>query len=166
MSTKENLAAAFAGESQANRKYLAFASKAEQEGYQMIARLFRANAEAETLHAHSHLRAMNGIHDTLKNLESAIQGEGYEFREMYPKFIEEAEKEGEKVALASFKNAMAAEEVHHGLYSQALEALKSGKDLEDKQIHICSVCGNTFIGDLPEKCHICNAPKAKFIEIK
>lgn len=166
MSTKENLAAAFAGESQANRKYLAFANKAEADGYDMVAKLFRANAEAETLHAHSHLRAMKGIHETEKNLEAAIAGEGYEFQTMYPEFIKVAEQEGEKGAIASFKNAMAAEEIHHALYAKALEAVKSGKDLEENSIHICAICGNTFVGDLPDNCPICHVTKEKFIEIK
>lgn len=165
MSTKENLAAAFAGESQANRKYLAFAKKAEKDGYKMVAKLFRANAEAETLHAHAHLRVMKGIHATEENLEVAIAGEGHEFQTMYPEFIKLAEEEGEKAAIASFKNAMFAEEVHHGLYKQALEAVKSGKDVEEAQIHICSICGNTFMGEVPDNCHICKAPKEKFTEI-
>ena len=129
MSTQDNLQAAFAGESQANRKYLAFAAKAEAEGHPQIAKLFRAAAAAETVHAHAHLRVMKGVGDTKQNLQAAIEGEGYEFKEMYPGFIKEAEAEGNKAALISFRNANAVEKTHHDLYSKALETLEAGKDL-------------------------------------
>lgn len=166
MATNDNLQDAFAGESQANRKYLAFAKKADNDGYPQVAKLFRAAAEAETVHAHAHLRAMGGIKDTAENLQSAMDGEGYEFKEMYPQFVEEAEKEGNKPALMTFKNAMAVEEVHHGLYEQALEAVRAGKDLENAVMYVCPVCGNTEIGELPEKCSICGVPGARFFEVK
>ena len=129
MSSMENLKAAFAGESQANRKYLAFAKKAEQEGYPQVAKLFRAAAEAETVHAHAHLRAMGGISDTVAHLEEAIAGEGHEFTEMYPPFVAAAVEEGNKKAEISFKNAMAVEKTHHDLYTGALAAVKAGGDL-------------------------------------
>ncbi len=165
MSTQENLQEAFAGESQANRTYLAFAKKAEAEGHPQIAKLFRAAAEAETVHAHAHLRVMGGVKDTKANLHVAIDGEGHEFKAMYPGFIEEAEAEGNKAALISFRNAMAVEEIHHNLYSEALENLTAGSDLPAAAIHVCDVCGNTVVGELPDKCPVCGAPKARFQDI-
>ena len=165
MPTQDNLQAAFAGESQANRKYLAFAAKAQAEGHPQIARLFRAVAAAETVHAHAHLRVMKGVGDTKQNLEAAVEGERYEFEQMYPKFVQEAETEGNKGALASFRNAMAVEKTHHGFYSEALDALSAGHDLEAAAIYVCDVCGHTAIGEAPEKCPVCGAPKSKFKEV-
>jgi rubrerythrin len=166
MATSDNLQDAFAGESQANRKYLAFAKKAEEDGYPQVAKLFRAAAEAETVHAHAHLRVMDGIKDTKDNLQAAIDGEGFEFQEMYPKYLAEAEEEDNKAAVFSFKNALAVEEVHHGLYSEAINAVSAGQDLPDQQIFVCAICGNTVYGEAPEKCPICGAPKAQFFEVK
>ncbi len=167
MGSKENLQAAFAGESQANRKYLAFAKKAEQDGFPQVAKLFRAAAEAETVHAHAHLRAMGGINDTAANLEEAMAGEGHEFQEMYPPYVEEAVQEGDKKAEISFKNAMAVEETHHNLYADALDAVKTGKDLPAAPIYVCAICGHTIVGDeLPDRCPVCNAPRERFMEIK
>jgi rubrerythrin len=167
MGTMDNLQDAFAGESQANRKYLAFAQKAETDGFPNIARLFRAAAEAETVHAHAHLRTMGGIKGTQENLEAAIAGEGHEFKEMYPGFLKEAEAEGNQGAIISFKNALAVEEIHHGLYTKALDALKNGKDMEEGgSIHVCPVCGNTELGGAPDKCSVCGVPGARFIEVK
>lgn len=167
MGSKENLQAAFAGESQANRKYLAFAKKAEQDGFPQVAKLFRAAAEAETVHAHAHLRAMGGINDTVTNLQEAMAGEGHEFQEMYPPYVEEAVNEGDKKAEISFKNAMAVEETHHGLYGGALEAVKAGKDLPAAPIYVCAICGHTIAGDeLPDRCPVCNAPRERFMEIQ
>lgn len=165
MATNDNLAEAFAGESQANRKYLAFAKKAEADGYPQVAKLFRAAAEAETIHAHAHLRVLGGVGETADNLSAAVEGEGFEFQEMYPKFVAEAEAEGNKQALVSFKNAMAVEEIHHGLYNAALESVKGGSDLPGNAIHVCPVCGNTVIGSVPDKCPICGVPGDKFAEI-
>ena len=165
MATGDNLQAAFAGESQANRKYLAFAKKAEDDGCPQIAKLFRAAAEAETVHAHAHLRVLGGIKDTTENLKEAIAGEGYEFRQMYPEFLAEAEKEGEKPAMFSFKNALVVEEIHHGLYSEAQKAVEAGSDLPARKIYVCPVCGNTVYGEAPEKCPICNVPGEKFLEV-
>ena len=165
MSTMENLAAAFAGESQANRKYLAFANKAAEDGYPQVAKLFRAAAEAETVHAHAHLRVMGGINETIKNLEEAIEGEGHEYKDMYPGFLSEAQAEGLKPAEFSFKNALAVEEIHYGLYSKALEAVKSGADLSATPIYVCPVCGNTVEGSVPDTCPVCNVPGSKFFEI-
>ena len=165
MATTDNLAAAFAGESQANRKYLAFAAKAEADGLPQVAKLFRAAAEAETVHAHAHLRALGGIKDTAANLQAAIDGEGHEFREMYPPFLAEAQSDGNNAAAASFRNALAVEEVHHGLYSEALQAVNDGSDLPATSIWVCSICGNTVKGAAPDKCPVCAAAGGKFVEI-
>lgn len=165
MSTMENLQEAFAGESQANRKYLAFAKKAEDEGKPGIARLFRAAAEAETVHAHAHLRVMDGIGDTTANLQQAIEGEGHEFKSMYPPFVEEAKAEGNQAAARSFDFAMAVEKIHHHLYSKAAEALSSGGDFAVKAIYVCPVCGNTEIDAAPGKCPICGVPGDRFVSI-
>lgn len=165
MATMDNLQEAFAGESQANRMYLAFAKKAENDGLPQVAKLFRAAAEAETIHAHAHFRVMGGIKSTAENLEVAIEGEGEEFKEMYPKMLAEAQDEGNKPAEFSFKNALAVEEIHHGLYSKALEAVKGGGDLPATSIYVCPVCGNTVEGAAPETCPICNVAGEKFIQI-
>ena len=165
MATADNLQEAFAGESQANRKYLAFAKKADEDGYPQIAKLFRAAAAAETVHAHAHLRVLGGVKSTADNIQAAVEGEGLEFQEMYPKFVQEAEAEGNKQALFSFKNALAVEEIHHGLYSEAAQSLGAGNDLPATAIFVCGVCGNTVKGEAPDKCPICGAPKARFTEI-
>lgn len=165
MPTTENLKEAFAGESQANRRYLAFAKQAEKDGYPQVARLFRAAAEAETVHAHAHLGVLGEVKNTAENLQAAIDGEGHEFKEMYPNFLAEAEKEGNKAAIASFKNALAVEEIHHGLYEQAQAAVNSGSDLPETKIYICPVCGNTVNAEVPDKCPICNTPKHCFFEV-
>jgi len=164
MATSDNLAAAFAGESQANRRYLAFAKKAETEGFPQIAKLFRAAAEAETVHAHAHLRVMKGVADTATNLEAAIEGEGHEFKEMYPAFIEEAKAEDNKAALMSFENANVVEEIHHDLYTKALETLKGGSDLPAGDIFVCKICGNT-VSAVPDECPVCHAKASAFLEI-
>lgn len=162
MSTKENLAGAFAGESQANRKYLAFAKQAEVDGFPQVAKLFRAAAHAETVHAHAHLRAMGGIKKTAENLQEAVEGEGFEFQQMYPPYLEEAKKEGDKMAEISFRNALAVEEIHHDLYLKALAAVKSGGDLAARQVYVCEVCGNTVYDAAPDKCEVCQVPKDRF----
>jgi rubrerythrin len=166
MATEKNLKEAFAGESQANRKYLAFAKKAEQDGFPQVAKLFRAAAEAETVHAHAHLRVLGGVKDTAANLQDAIEGEGFEYQEMYPKFLKEAEEEGNKPATFSIKHALAVEEIHHGLYSEALDAVKAGADLDATKIYVCPVCGNTVYGSAPDKCPICSCPGNKFFDIQ
>lgn len=166
MATNDNLQEAFAGESQANRKYLAFAKKADKEGFAQVAKLFRAAAEAETVHAHAHFRVLGGIQDTVANLEAAIEGEGFEFQEMYPKFLAEAEAEGNKPAITTIKNALDVEKVHHDLYGKALDAVKGGSDLAATPIWVCQVCGNTVEGECPESCCVCGVGKDKFMEIK
>jgi len=164
MSTQDNLQAAFAGESQANRKYLAFAAKADAEGRPQIAKLFRAVAAAETVHAHAHLRAMKGIGDTKANLEEAIAGAHHEFTQMYPPYLEEAEAEGNRPAAISFRYALEVEKIHHELYTSALKALSQGEDLPAGAIHVCEVCGHTVFGDVPDKCPVCGAVKTKYRE--
>lgn len=166
MSTDKNLQEAFAGESQANRKYTAFAIKADKEGLLGVAKLFRAAADAETVHALAHLRVLGGIKTTAENLEAAIEGEAHEFKSMYPEFIEQAEAEGNKGAKNSFENANIVEEIHHGLYSVALASVKQGKDISAEKIVVYQVCGNTIFGEAPEKCPICGAPKKQFKEIQ
>jgi rubrerythrin len=163
--TTDNLQAAFAGESQANRKYLAFAKKAEQDGLPQVAKLFRASAEAETVHAHAHLRAMGGVKDTKENVKAAIAGEHHEFVSMYPEFIKAAEEEKNPAALTSFRYANAVEKIHHDLYNEALKAVESGKDLPAREVHVCPVCGNTVYDSAPDVCPICKAKGSTFIEI-
>ena len=166
MSTQENLQAAFAGESQANRKYLAFAQKAQADGYGMIAKLFRAAAAAETVHAHNHLRTLGGVKTTTENLQAAIAGEAYEFQTMYPEFLATAEKEGNKPAIRSFNYANEVEKIHHTLYSKALEQLGQGQDLGAGKIWVCTVCGNTHIGpEAPGVCPVCGATASQFSEV-
>ena len=160
--TNENLEVAFAGESQANRKYLFFAEKAENEGHKQIARLFRAAADAETVHARNHLRVMQGIKSTRDNLLTAIDGENHEFVEMYPAFIKQAESEGEEKAKDSFDLANKVEQIHHGLYKSALEMLDKAQVMDGKPFSVCQYCGNTVEGEAPEKCPVCGVPKKMF----
>ncbi len=156
--TQENLQEAFAGESQANRKYLAFAKQADKEGYTQAAKLFRAAAEAETVHAHAHLRAMNGIGKTEENLKAAIAGETHEFESMYPDMIKTAKDEGDKTAERSFNYANEVEEVHANLYKDALDNLGASKDAD---YYVCSVCGYTCENEPPDQCPVCGSkPKA------
>lgn len=162
MSTMDNLRDAFAGESQANRRYLAFAKKADEEGYKQVARLFRAAAEAETVHAHNHLRVMGGINSTKENLQEAIGGETHEFTKMYPEMIEEAKKDGNKRAIQSFEFANKVESIHAGLYQKALDNLGNNETVD---YYVCQVCGNTVENDAPDKCPICGAKKSMFTKI-
>ncbi|VVB86390.1 Rubrerythrin [uncultured archaeon] len=164
MTTQDNLKEAFAGESQANRKYLAFAQKADQEGYKQVARLFRAAAAAETVHALNHLRVMGGVGSTAGNLKSAIEGETSEFMDMYPGFIETAKKENAPdAAILSFDIANKVEKIHAGLYKKALDNLGKNKEVE---YYVCQICGNTVEKGAPDKCPICNAPKEMFKKIE
>jgi rubrerythrin len=162
MSSEDNLKEAFAGESQANRKYLAFAKKADEDGYHQVARLFRAAAEAETVHAHNHLKVLKGINSTEENLKEAIAGEVEEFKEMYPGFIELAKEENNKEALWTFDVANQVEEIHADLYQKALNSL--GENVE-VSYYVCNFCGNTVEKDAPELCPICGAPKSEFTKI-
>jgi len=160
--TKENLEFAFAGESQANRKYLFFADKAEEEGHKQIARLFRAAADAETVHARNHFNVSLGVKSTKDNLLAAIGGENHEFTEMYPGFIKQAESEGEKKARDSFNLANKVEKIHYGLYQTALSMLEKGQTIDEKPFYVCQYCGNTIEGEAPEKCPVCGVPKRMF----
>ena len=163
--SEENLMAAFAGESQANRKYLAFAEKADKDGFLQVAKLFRAAAAAETVHAHSHLRVLGGIKSTKENLQAAVEGEHHEFTKMYPEFIEEAKAEENKGANRTFTYANEVEKIHHKLYESALKAVEDGKDLEKNDIYICPVCGYTHEGEPPDNCPVCGALKKVFQKI-
>ncbi len=167
MSTQENLQTAFAGESQANRKYTAFAKKAEQENKLQVARIFRAAAYAETVHALNHFRAMGMVKSTAENLKAGMSGESYEFKEMYPPFLAAAEKAGDNpAAVKSFRFALEAEKVHYDLYEKALAAVEKGQDLPAKKMWVCEICGHTHEGDeAPDKCPICNAAKKAYTEI-
>ncbi len=164
--TEKNLLKAFEGESQANRKYLAFSKKADEQEFKQIAKLFRAAAQAETIHALNHLKTLGQIKDTKENLKAAIQGETHEFQEMYPKMIKQAEQDNNSKALTSFSYANQVEKIHAELYNKALQQIESGKDLQEKQIQVCTVCGNTFYGDVPDVCPICGAPQTKFKKIE
>ena len=157
--TEKNLQDAFAGESQANRKYLAFAKKADAEGYKQAAKLFRAAADAETVHATNHLRELGGIKTTKENLDVAINGESYEFQKMYPGMIDDAKAEGVNGALRSFDLANKVEKIHAGLYKNVLENL--GKN-EEVDYYVCQVCGNTVEGKAPDVCPICGARREMF----
>lgn len=165
MNTLNNLKEAFAGESQANRTYLAYAERAEKDGHAQIAKLFRAVAAAETIHAHAHLRAMDGVKSTAENLADAMAGEEYEFTKMYPPMVEAAEAEGHKKALRSMSHAMEVEKVHFELFKQASQAVQSGNDLPATAVRVCPICGHTVIGDAPDECPVCKAKGEKFIEI-
>ena len=160
--TEKNLKDAFAGESQANRKYLAFAKQAEKEGFNQVARLFRAAAEAETVHAHAHLKALDEVKSTKENLQVAVAGETHEFKSMYPEMIEGAKQEGQKEAERSFTYANAVEKIHAGLYQKALENL--GKN-ENMEYYVCSVCGMTVEKEPPEQCPVCGAVKKAFFKV-
>jgi rubrerythrin len=162
--TDENLKGAFAGESQANRRYLAFARKAEEEGFTQVAKLFRAAAESETVHALNHLRITGQIKSTLENLNTAVSGETFEFKEMYPGYIDTAKQEDNKQAAWSFDVANKVEQIHAKLYSKAIDALKNKKELAKVDYYVCSVCGNTVEGAPPDKCPICGSPKEKFFK--
>ncbi|MBN1305158.1 MAG: rubrerythrin family protein [Anaerolineales bacterium] len=163
MNTQDNLKEAFAGESQANQKYRAFAKAAEKEGLPNIALLFLTAAEAERIHAEGHLKALEGVGTTVDNLQAAIAGETYEFERMYPPMLEQAEAEGHK-AKRMFKYAVAAEAVHAKLYQMALEAAEQGKDLE-AEFYLCPICGHIETGKPGEACPICNAKPEMYIKV-
>jgi rubrerythrin len=162
--SEDNLKEAFAGESQANRKYLAFAERAERDGFPNIAKLFRTTAEAETIHAMGHFKAMGGVGSTAENLQAAIDGETHEYTDMYPPMLAQAESDGHK-AERMFKFAMAVEETHAKLYKAALEAAAQGKDLETDEIYICPVCGHIEFGKPTEACPVCRAKAEKFTQV-
>jgi rubrerythrin len=162
----ENLKAAFAGESQANQRYHGFARKAEDDGLNMVARLFRAAAAAETVHAQNHLDVMGSVGETTDNIKAAMAGEAEEFKSMYPDFIEAAEAEGNEEAAETFDLAMQVEEIHHDLYGKALEAVEAGRDLPERRMFVCRGCGNTVEDEAPDECPICGAPRSWFMSIE
>jgi len=164
--TEKNLQEAFSGESQANRRYLFFADKAEREGHPQVARLFQAVAEAETVHARNHFNTMDGTGSTKDNLLAAVIGEHYEFTRVYPVFIDKAAEEQNKRAQRSFEWAYEVEQVHHGLFEEALKALEAGQQLEDVPYSVCQVCGYTAGGEAPERCPICGAPRDRFKRVE
>jgi rubrerythrin len=161
--TQENLKEAFAGESQASQKYQAFAKKAERDGFPNVAKLFRTASAAEMIHAEGHLRAMDGVGSTADNLQAAIDGETYEFTEMYPPMIEKAETDEHK-AQRMFRYASGAEAVHAKIYAMALEAVANGKDFVE-EFYLCPVCGHIELGAPPENCPICGVKGEKFVQV-
>lgn len=160
--TEENLKAAFSGESQAHMKYLLFADIAEEEGLSNTARLFRAIAYAELVHARNHANELGLLRETKENLESCITGENYEVNEMYPAFKAVAELQGEKGAVRSTNYALQAEKIHEAMYTKAKQTVEEGKDIQLGDVYICPVCGYTTNGQVPDKCPVCGAPKEKF----
>lgn len=162
--TESNLKEAFAGESQANRKYLAFAKKAEQEGFTNVARLFRTTAEAETIHARAHLAALGAVGSTADNLRAAIAGETYEYTQMYPPMLEQAIADDHR-AKRMFGYATKVEAVHAKLYQMALEAVAQGQDLSEAKFYLCPVCGHIELGTAPASCPICGAKRESFLQV-
>lgn len=160
--SEKNLKEAFAGESQANRKYLAFAAMADKEGYKQVAKLFRAAAEAETIHAHNHLRELGGIRKTKENLAEAVAGETHEFKSMYPDMIKEAEAEGNKGAVRTFHYANEVEKIHAALYQKYLDNLDN---VAEADIYVCPICGYTVENEAPDACPVCGARKHAFKKI-
>ena len=160
--TQANLKEAFAGESQAHTKYLIFADRAERDGFPEVARLFRAIAYAEFVHALNHLRALGGLGDTLSNLEAAIDGENYENVGMYPAFDAVARLEEEKSAIRTFRYALEAEKIHEVMYGEAKEKVAAGEDIPAAPVYVCPVCGHTVIGEAPDECPVCGVRKEKF----
>jgi rubrerythrin len=164
--TEANLREAFSGESQANRRYLFFAEKADKEGLKQIARLFRAAAEAETVHAFNHFRVMDGVGSTFDNLNAGVIGEHLEFTRMYPPFIEQAKEDQSAAAERSFEWANAVEEIHYNLFQEATKALKEKQTLKEEPYYVCPVCGNTVLGKAPDKCPICGTVGKVFKKIE
>jgi rubrerythrin len=162
--SEQCLKEAFAGESQANRKYLAFAEKAKREGHPQAARLFLAAADAETVHAHNHLKALKGIGDTAANLKEAIAGEIHEFKNMYPEMLEAAVADGNKEAERSFRFALEVEKVHGRLYQEMFDNL--GKRVDEFPYFVCPVCGFTAERQAPDTCPVCGAKGHLFKKIE
>lgn len=164
-STEENLKTALSGESQASRWYRFFADKAEAEGYPVIARLFRAAAESEAVHARSYFEILGGIGSTAENLKAAIKGESYEFTSMYPAFVKQAKADKNKAAEVNFGYASAVEKIHHRLFQEILQALEAGEQPKEAPYFayfVCKKCGNLVSGEAPKQCPICGAPRASF----
>lgn len=166
MSTIDDLKEAFAGESQANRRYLAYGEQAAKDGFPGVAKLFRAVAAAETIHALAHLRAMGGVAGTVANLEDAMAGEKHEFTEMYPPMLATAQAEGNKAAARSMRFALEVEKVHYALFTEALAAVAAGTDLAAVETHVCPHCGHTVIGPAPEACPVCGCKGERFLDVE
>ncbi len=164
--TEKNMQEAFAGESQANRRYLFFAEKADKEEHPQIAKLFRAAAEAETVHARNHFNAMDGIGSTKDNLNAGVIGEHFEFTRMYPRFIEQAGVDQYQRAEVTFEYANQVEEIHYNHFQTVLKALDAGQEPKDEPYFVCQVCGNTVTGEAPEKCPICGVPRDRFKRVE
>jgi rubrerythrin len=162
--TTKNLKDAFSGESQANRRYLAFAKKADENGMPNLARLFRVAAEGETIHALNHFRTLGEAEDAKSNLEAAVAGETYEIEKMYPEFIDVAEKENQPDAKMSFEKALKVENIHRELFQESLEKIENG-DIESEEYFVCSVCGFPARGAAPDNCPVCNALKDRFVQV-
>jgi len=165
MATMDNAKEAFAGESQANRKYQAFSEKAAEEGFKGVATLFKAASEAEAIHAKKLLKVLSSVGPTAQNLEGAIAGETFEYESMYPGFVKGAEAENKNDAILAFTYAMKAEQVHAALYKKALAAIRAGNDLGREKVFLCPVCGNIELGKTPDKCPICGVFGKQFKEI-
>ncbi len=163
--TEDNLKDAFGGESEANRRYTFYAEKAEKDGYPQVAKLFRAVAAAETIHAKNHFMVLDALGSTQDNLLAAVMGEYSEFTGMYPEFIDDAQRDRNARAEKSFDWANKVEQIHHGLFEKALEAVKAGKQPENATYYVCQVCGNTVTGEPPENCPVCNAKKTAFMRM-
>lgn len=164
--TSANLKSAFSGEAQANRQYLFFAKKAEEDGFKQIAKLFRAAAESETIHASNHFKRMEGIKSTAENLHVTLQSENLEYQEIYPEYLKTANQENEESAAWSFEKAGKVEQVHASLFTKAIEAADSKKDLATVEYYVCGVCGNTVEKSAPDICPICGAPKKVFFKVE
>jgi rubrerythrin len=164
--TDDNLRAAFAGESQANRRYTFFAEKAEKEGLKQVARLFRAAAEAETIHARNHFNAMDGVGSNVDNLSAGVIGEHLEFTRIYPAFIDKAMEEENTRAQKTFEWANEVEEIHYNLYQEMLKLIKAKQTPKDEPYYVCPVCGNTVADNTPDVCPICGTPGSKFKKIE
>jgi rubrerythrin len=164
--TEANLRQAFAGESQANRRYLFFSDKADKEGLPQVARLFRAAAEAETVHAYNHFNAMTGIGSSVDNLSAAVIGEHQEFTRMYPSMIDQAVEEQADKAQTSFEWANTVEQIHYNLFQEMLKAVKEKHSLPIAPYYVCPLCGNTVLGQAPDKCPICATLGKKFKKIE
>ncbi len=164
--TESNLRQAFAGESQANRRYLFFADKADKEGLPQVARLFRAAAEAETVHAYNHFNTMTGIGSSVDNLSAAVIGEHQEFTRMYPSMIDQAVEEQADKAQTSFEWANTVEQIHYNLFQEMLKKLKEKQSLPNAPYYVCPLCGNTVLGQAPDKCAICATLGKKFKKIE
>jgi rubrerythrin len=161
--TRKFLEDAFAGESMAHMKYLIFAEQAEREGYPNIAKLFRAIAHAEFVHAKNHFTALGKLGKTPENLQEGINGETFEVEEMYPVYKNSAEFQGEKEAVRTTRYALEAEKIHAGLYREAKRKAEKGEDIEIGKVYICPVCGYTTVDDVPEYCPVCSTPGDKFV---